>query len=77
MTALVPPAEAIQTVDVSTSNFDPEFLRERRSQLEGWLQTILGLTVRDQLVVVVSVLGSGVGGCGQHQRHLHPSECWL
>lgn len=25
LTALVPPAEAIQTVDVSTSNFDPEF----------------------------------------------------
>ena len=25
LTALVPPAEAIQTVDISTSNFDPEF----------------------------------------------------
>ena len=25
LTALVPPAEAIQTVDMSTSNFDPEF----------------------------------------------------
>ena len=25
LTALVPPVEAIQTVDISTSNFDPEF----------------------------------------------------
>lgn len=25
LTALVPPIEALQTVDISTSNFDPEF----------------------------------------------------